>query len=189
MTEIEQKIRQFPEVTMLVTNLGESGGRQARAQGDVTKASIYVKLRELEDRAFSYRRATIDLIKLGLGHPTNLFQWGNWWDQVKARQKASPGSVNFTQFEVMAKARKLMLGYPDLRVSVQIPQLVSGGGFVNADVEFAITGPDLNRLIEYSEQLMTRLRTTPGFADVDTTLALRKPEVRVNIDQIGRAHV
>lgn len=182
-TEIEQKLRQFPEVTMLVTNLGESGGRQARGQGDVTKASIYVKLKELEDRVFSYRRATMDLIGIALQQPAMLVRWSDWWAQAKSRQKAEPGSKNFTQFDIMAKGRELMADYPDLRVSVQITQLVSGGGFISADVEFAITGPDINRLTEYAEQLMNRLRTTPGFTDVDTTLALRKPEVRVNIDR------
>src|SRR5262249_47824651 len=43
--------------------------------------------------------------------------------------------------------------------------------------------PDLARLGEYSSKMIERLRRTPGLADVDTTTALRKPELRVNVDR------
>src|SRR6185503_147062 len=56
-------------------------------------------------------------------------------------------------------------------------------GGVNADAQFTLVGPDLSRLAEYSDAIVAKLRTNPGLADVDTTLALRKPELRVVVDR------
>jgi HAE1 family hydrophobic/amphiphilic exporter-1 len=88
----------------------------------------------------------------------------------------------FTQFQVMAAARRLMRDYPDLRTSVQAPANVQAGT-ANADVEFMLTGPDLDRLTDHAAQMVSRLRATPGLVDVDTTLSLRKPELRVLVDR------
>jgi HAE1 family hydrophobic/amphiphilic exporter-1 len=87
---------------------------------------------------------------------------------------------NWTQFQVMAAARKVMANYPDLRSSVQVPAAVSSGQ-ANADVEFTLVGPDLSRLTDYSSRMIHKLRQNPGMVDVDTTTALRKPELRVNV--------
>src|SRR5262249_7048502 len=88
----------------------------------------------------------------------------------------------FTQFQVMAAVRRLLLDYPDLRTSVQAPANVQAGT-ANADVEFVLTGPDLDRLMDAAAQMVSHLRATPGLVDVDTTLSLRKPELRVLVDR------
>src|SRR5262249_28790842 len=51
------------------------------------------------------------------------------------------------------------------------------------DLEFNLVGPEIDRLESYSNRIMTELRKIPGFVDVDSSLSLRKPEVRVNIDR------
>jgi HAE1 family hydrophobic/amphiphilic exporter-1 len=88
----------------------------------------------------------------------------------------------FSQFETMSKARQFLVNYPDLRSSVQLPAAISTGT-VNADVEMTLVGPDLAKLNEYADQIILTLRKNPGLADVDTTLALRKPEVRVEVNR------
>jgi HAE1 family hydrophobic/amphiphilic exporter-1 len=97
------------------------------------------------------------------------------------RKKDHDGQ-RFSQFELMARARKLMSNYPDLRSSVQIPAAISSGT-VNADVEMTLVGPDLAKLSEYADEMIGTLRRNPGLADVDTTLALRKPELRIHINR------
>lgn len=88
----------------------------------------------------------------------------------------------FTQFEVMNSVREMMRDYPDLRTSVQVPAAISTGT-ANADVEFQLTGPDLTRLNDYADRIVSTLRATPGLVDVDTTLKSRKPELRVIVDR------
>src|SRR4029078_4804991 len=82
----------------------------------------------------------------------------------------------------MARARKVMAQYPDLRSSVQLPQAISSGT-VSADVEFTLVGPDLAELNEYADKLIGKVPRNPGLVYVDTTLALRKPELQLDIDR------
>jgi HAE1 family hydrophobic/amphiphilic exporter-1 len=143
--EIEKQVGAWPEVTHVLTTIGDTTGRITKAQGDVTQGSIYIRVHDLVGRP-----------KIN----------GKHWDQ----------------WQVMERARGVMARYPDLRSSVQIPQAISSGT-VNAEVEFTLVGPDLERLGKYAERLVYKLRQNPGLKDVDTTLALRKPELQVDINR------
>jgi HAE1 family hydrophobic/amphiphilic exporter-1 len=90
---------------------------------------------------------------------------------------------DFSQFDVMDEVRRILRDYPDLRTSVQgINPLATGGARI-ADVELNLRGPDLVRLQEYADRLMDGMRQMPGMVDVDTTLAVRTPELRLDIDR------
>lgn len=94
-----------------------------------------------------------------------------------------------TQNDLMLRARSEILAkylqqYPgQLRTSVQQVAAISGGGFRNADLQYIIGGPDLDKLIKYSDELMVRMKTIPDLVDVDSTLVTGKPELRVVIDR------
>jgi HAE1 family hydrophobic/amphiphilic exporter-1 len=90
---------------------------------------------------------------------------------------------DYSQFDVMADARSLFQEYPDLRVSVQGVNSFSGGGVRQTDLEFNLRGPSLERLQEYSDKLMARMREVPGLVDTDTTLSVRTPELRTTVDR------
>lgn len=156
--EIEAGLRSWPEVTNVLTTIGDTTGKISKGQGDVTQGSLYVRLIDLDERRTHPRLA------------------------ATREGSAAARAHGFSQFEIMARARKLLADYPDLRSSVQIPAAVSAGT-VNADVEMTLVGPDLVKLNEYADQIIATLRRNPGLADVDTTLALRKPEVRVNVNR------
>ena len=100
---------------------------------------------------------------------------------------------SISQQDVMVRARSEVLGkylkqYPgQLRTSVQQVAAISGGGFRNADVQYVIGGPDLNKLTQYSEALLARMKTIPDVVDVDSTLVTGKPELRVVIDRARAA--
>jgi len=89
----------------------------------------------------------------------------------------------FSQFDVMADARRLLAQYPDLRSSVAGVNPLASGGARISDLELDLRGPDLDRLQEYSDRLMAGMRALPGLVDVDTTLAVRTPELRLLIDR------
>ena len=94
-----------------------------------------------------------------------------------------------TQNEVMVRARNEVLGkylkeFPgQLRTSVQQVATISGGGFRNADIQYVIGGPDLEKLTQYSDALLQKMKTIPDVVDVDSTLITGKPELRVIIDR------
>src|SRR4029453_774656 len=125
-------------VRQTLTTIGDTTGKARQGEGDVTTASIYVRLTDLAER-------------------------------------------DFTQFDVMADTRKGLAAYPDLRVSGQGINAFRGGGTRQSEVEFSLLGPSLEKLTKYSDQLADRMRADPGFVDVDTTLSVRKPELRAAI--------
>jgi HAE1 family hydrophobic/amphiphilic exporter-1 len=88
-----------------------------------------------------------------------------------------------TQADLMREARQRLRKYPDLRISVQQVALISGGGFRQTPFNLVIRGPELARLDEYAQTLIRRLSALPGFVDVDTTQAQRRPEVQVLVDR------
>lgn len=86
-------------------------------------------------------------------------------------------------FQVMERARRVLAEFPDVRSSVQ-NIFGAGGGGRNAELQFNLLGPDLDKLAEYAEVIMAKLRAHPDFVDVDTTLSNRKPELQVQIDRL-----
>jgi HAE1 family hydrophobic/amphiphilic exporter-1 len=139
-TEIENRIGQLPGVIHRFTVIGENNNSAGKGQGDVTRGSIYIRLKDLEARAYS-------------------------------------------QFDVMARARKILKDYPDLRTAVSDVSTIQASGQDNRIFQLLLSGPDLEQLARYSTTLIERLRKISGLADVDTTLSLRKPEVQVSIDR------
>lgn len=88
------------------------------------------------------------------------------------------------QFELMTQARELLKRYPqNLRTSVQPVAAISGGGNRNADVQYVIAGPDLEKLNQYSKTLLDKMKTIPDVVDADSSLVVGKPELRVAIDR------
>ncbi|MCC6589618.1 MAG: efflux RND transporter permease subunit [Bryobacterales bacterium] len=128
----------------------------------VNIARMYVRIEDVEDRVFSLSR----LWKATLaGNPkeafTNIYSQRDVMQTIRARLKAQ---------------------YPELRVRVGNLQTINQGT-APYDIDFAIRGPDLITLNGYSEKLRKLSLDTPGLVDVDTTLRLNKPELRVLIDR------
>jgi HAE1 family hydrophobic/amphiphilic exporter-1 len=140
LVEIEERLKGLRGVTHVFTIIGDTTGRVAKGQGDVTEARVYCRLVDLKDRDYS-------------------------------------------QFDVMLDARKLMSDYPDLRVAVQEVQAFQSTGFRQVDVDLNLVGPDLTILQQYAERIADWLKSRGRYVDVDTSLSLRKPELRVRIDR------
>ena len=93
-----------------------------------------------------------------------------------------------SQNDLMIRAREVLGHYPkELRTSVQQVAAISGGGNRNSDVQYVIGGPDLQKLTEYSQRLQEKMKAIPDVVDVDSTLVVGKPEVRVHIDRARAA--
>ena len=138
--EIEERLKQLQGVTHVFTIIGDTTGRVAKGQGDVTEARVYCRLVDLAERDYS-------------------------------------------QFDVMLDARKVMSEYVDLRVAVQEVAAFQATGFRQVDVDLNLVGPDLIKLQEYTDKIVAWMETRGHYVDVDTSLSLSKPELRVRIDR------
>jgi HAE1 family hydrophobic/amphiphilic exporter-1 len=88
-----------------------------------------------------------------------------------------------TQQQLMQRTRDLMKKYPpEIHTGVELVSSV-GGGQSNAEIQYFIQGPDLQKLTAYSQALLAKMRGNPGLVDTDTTLRSGKPEVRLEIDR------
>ena len=140
LTEIEQRLTGLPGIVHRFTIIGQNTGNAGKGQGDVTRGSIYFRIKELEER-------------------------------------------EYTQFEVMERARVILKEYPDLRTAVSDVSAIGGSGQDSRTFQVSIQGPDIDKLGKYSEQFIEELRAIDGLVDVDSTLSLRKPEVQVAIER------
>lgn len=104
---------------------------------------------------------------------------------AKSLFAGDPGAAfrdNKTQSEVMQELRRTMRQFPDLRIGVRnFPAFTIGGAPV--DIDLAIRGPELERLAQYADAMRVKGRELGGLPDLDTTLKLNTPEVRVAIDR------
>ncbi|HUT95805.1 MAG TPA: efflux RND transporter permease subunit [Thermoguttaceae bacterium] len=94
----------------------------------------------------------------------------------KSRRKRS-------QAEVMLSARDLLDDLKHLEISVDSVNRVGGGGFRSAALQYNLRGPDLDQLVEASDEIAKRLKDVPGLVDVNTTYDSGKPQVDVVIDR------
>ncbi|MFO0842811.1 MAG: efflux RND transporter permease subunit [Gemmataceae bacterium] len=89
----------------------------------------------------------------------------------------------YSQFEVMADARKIIADYPDVRAAVQDVSAFQASGFRQVEIDLNLRGPDMEKLQVYSDQIAKWMREQGHYVDVDTSLSLRKPELRVRPDR------
>jgi HAE1 family hydrophobic/amphiphilic exporter-1 len=159
---VEAEINQVGGVTHVLATIGSSG--MAR----VNMATIYVRIEDIEKRVFSFGRLVRETLA---GRPLAAFQG------------------NYSQREKMQQIRARLAKYPDLRISVRNQTSLRQGAPV--DIDFAITGPDLEQLARYSEALRKKISPgrdgkpaeLPGFVDADITLRLNKPQLLAGINR------
>jgi HAE1 family hydrophobic/amphiphilic exporter-1 len=155
--QVENDLRKLPQV---VTTLATVGGNFV---GGVNSGEIYVRVPPHDGRYFSFGRFFKGLLK---AKPQEAFQG------------------NYTQTDVMQAVRAALRKYQreGVRVSVRnYPGFNIGGG--NFDIDFSVSGPDLVTLADLTKELVERGEKIGGIVNLDTTLKLDKPELRVTPDR------
>ncbi|HEX5054804.1 MAG TPA: efflux RND transporter permease subunit [Planctomycetota bacterium] len=152
---VEAELKQVPAVRTALTTVG--GGFLS----GVASGGVYVRIAPHEDRRFSF---------------------GRLWSCLLAGDPLAAFRGNYTQREVMSEIRRRLRKLPDVRPSVRNQRSfnLGGGPF---EIDFSIRGPDLVALADYSERLKEQAMATGQFVDLDTTLRLERPELRVQIDR------
>ena len=99
---------------------------------------------------------------------------------------------DFSQAELINRTRNIIKKYnsKDYRANVSGNSSIGsslGLGRGGSGIGFYIAGPDIDKLNEYSNQLVEKLRADNTFRDADSSLELGNPEVRVQIDRVKAA--
>lgn len=94
------------------------------------------------------------------------------------------------QFEIMAEYRKKLAGFTEAKVTFNIiPPVAISGGERECPIKFLIRGPDLEKLNEYADAVINKIKDEKGFVDIDKNYKAGKPETRVHIDRIRAARL
>jgi len=153
--KVYEEVSTLPGVRHMVTLVGTGYLR------NVNSSRAYVRLVDVEDRVFSLGRL--------------------WRMTLEGRPQDAFKGI-YSQRQVMDAVRERMKRFEDLRIRVGNIRVLSTGT-APYDLDFVIRGPDLQMLQKYSEQLREAAHNIPGLVDIDTTLRLNKPELRVLIDR------
>lgn len=95
----------------------------------------------------------------------------------------------FDQFQMMAYVRENILPqYQDLNLKTSV-SAGSEEGPRGGDVDYVISGPDFNKLEEYSSVILAKLKELPGTVDVNSSLVIGKPQYGVNINRAKAAEL
>jgi HAE1 family hydrophobic/amphiphilic exporter-1 len=95
---------------------------------------------------------------------------------------SDPAERSASQVELMERVRREVLAHQPKTLKVSA-QLVSDFGSAAGAVQYTLTGPDLNKLSLFAENIVAKLRKVPGAVDVDSSLVVGNPEARVTIDR------
>ncbi len=155
LNQIEAEWKTLPGVEHLLFTIGSGYLQQ------MNSARGYARITDVEDRVVSPSR---------------------FWKNLLAGKPMDTFKNIYTQRDVMAAMRQQVKHFPDIRTRISNLQTVSQGS-APVDVDFSIRGPDLMQLYKYSEALRDAELKIPGLLDIDTTLRLTKPELRVFIDR------
>jgi HAE1 family hydrophobic/amphiphilic exporter-1 len=160
MQEIEKEIMATHGVELVLSNAGGS------FLGGLNQGGAYVRIAPHEKRTLSLGRIWTETLK---GNPFKAFRG------------------NYTQQDVMQAVRKRLQKFAPMRAGVRNAQSFNFGAGGRFDIDFVLRGPEIDKLSEYAEDLGQRAAKLGGIVDIDTSLKLNKPELRVTIDRARAA--
>lgn len=96
------------------------------------------------------------------------------------------------QSELINRTRNIVKKYSskDYQVSVSAASSIAGSiglGRGGSSVGMYIAGPDMNKLTEYANAMVEKMKTVPLYRDPDTSIEVGSPEIRVTIDRTKAA--
>jgi len=110
------------------------------------------------------------------------------WDGIRRGDPLAAFRGNYSQRDVIQAIRQRYRKFYAAGFRPQVRNIagfnIGGGTF---DIDLALRGPDLEKLAEYGETMKAKARALGGIVDIDSTLQLDKPELRVVIDRARAA--
>jgi HAE1 family hydrophobic/amphiphilic exporter-1 len=94
-----------------------------------------------------------------------------------------PNERKVTQDQVVARVRRILAKHPGANPSVTPRSSLGGGGPGGGAINLALLGPDIDKLYDYSQQLLAKGKQMPSIVDTRTDYSNASPEVQVAVDR------
>lgn len=89
-----------------------------------------------------------------------------------------------TAEQIIRSLRPKFAGIPGIKVFLQNPPPIRIGGQVTqAQYQYTLQGSDLDELYHWTDVMLDKIRTLPGFIDVNSNLNIKSPTVNILIDR------
>lgn len=93
----------------------------------------------------------------------------------------------FSHEQIATKVRGILSNYHNITYNVRLPSVL--GGEIYFPISAVIRGPNLNQLAEISKKVADRMRNYPDLVDINPSLNLNTPELRVKVDRQRAADI
>src|SRR5467141_204972 len=130
--------------------------------------------------ALVMKRPYIDQIMSSIGASTinGVPNTGRIFMRLKPRDQRPPAD------KIIEDLRPKLAAIPGLRVYPQnLPIIRIGGSLTKALYQYTLQATDLQELYRWAPILYDKMRTLPGFTDVNTDLQIMSPQITVDIDR------
>jgi hydrophobe/amphiphile efflux-1 (HAE1) family protein len=95
-----------------------------------------------------------------------------------------PNERKVTQDQVVANVRRILARHPGGNPSVTPRNPLGGGGGAGGNsIQASMLGPDIEKLYDYSQELLEKGQHTPSLVDSRTDYSNASPEVQVAVDR------
>ena len=91
-----------------------------------------------------------------------------------------------SQAVVLSRVREILAKHPGYAPTIT-PKNPLGGGNFNVAIQAGLLGPDMNRLYDYSQQLLAKAQQLPSLVDAKSNFSNASPEVHVAVDRARAA--
>ena len=121
---------------------------------------------------------------MGVGQDVNTGMMFVTLYPLKERPVVPPLKKPLTQQELMVVLRKDLGQIPGLRkVVIQDPSLMGFSAMRGFPVEFTVRGPEWDKLIGFTQDIMKRMEASGLMVDIDTDYVVGAPEIQVGPDR------
>jgi HAE1 family hydrophobic/amphiphilic exporter-1 len=97
------------------------------------------------------------------------------------------GERNVSQSDIVARVRQILSTRPGFSPTVTGRTALGGGEGTYFAIQASLQGPDVGKLYDYSQTLLTAAQQTPSLVDTKTNYSNASPEVRVAVDRARAA--
>ncbi len=170
---------------------------------DEDESSFQVSLRGPQGTSLSATQSILDRIARDIreqlpGVRATLVQAGGFF----GGGGSNSGNVNvslvptnerkFSQAELMNKTRQIIKKYqsPEYRINTSAQSSISGSlglGRGGSAIGYYLSGPDMDQLARYADQLVEKMKQDPTFRDPDSSYEVGTPEIQITIDRAKAA--
>lgn len=94
------------------------------------------------------------------------------------------GERELSADEIISELRPKLSHIPGIKVSLQNPPAIRiGGQLSSAQYQYTLQSTDIDELYEWSDTLLAKIKSLPGFVDVASNLNVKSPTLVLDVDR------